>query len=192
MRDCRDMNDRVHIGQRVVAGMVAERPFHAALGGVNLSLDDELGVFGHFDVNGFGFHQMDRTFAQKTGKQHLVNAGRKRRGGGIRDSRIAAKHNRHVDLLLFGLVTPRMFRADLVHLPVHARRALVEHLNAVHADVALARIRVIGEHKGQGDVAPAVLRPAVQNGQLVQINVVACIERLPDTCRCPCRGGAAL
>ena len=59
-----------------------------------------------------------------------------------------------------------MFRAMLLRLPVHARGALVEHLHAIAADVALSRLRIFRNHHRPGDVAPAVLRPALQNRKI--------------------------
>ena len=55
--------------------------------------------------------------------------------------------------------------AALVDLPVHAQGALVEHLQAVHADVAPAGGRVARDDGRQRDVAAAVVGPALQDGQ---------------------------
>ena len=66
-----------------------------------------------------------------------------------------------------------MLRALLVRLPVHAGGALVEHLHAIAAAVALARIRIARKHHRQRDEAAAVLRPAVQNRKVVQREIVA-------------------
>ena len=66
-----------------------------------------------------------------------------------------------------------MFGADFVHLPVHAGRALIEHLHAIHADIALARVRIVRKDQRQRDIAPAVLRPAVQDRQVAEIDIIA-------------------
>jgi len=58
-----------------------------------------------------------------------------------------------------------MLGAALVGLPVHAERAVVEHLQPVHADVAPARAGVAREHARQRDVAAAVLGPALEGRQ---------------------------
>ena len=54
---------------------------------------------------------------------------------------------------------------------MHARRALVVFLQAVHADIALARRRILREDERQRDKRPAVLRPARQNRNLVEIRL---------------------
>src|ERR1019366_5867451 len=63
---------------------------------------------------------------------------------------------------------PTMAGADLLQLPMHAGGALVIDLHPVHADVALARVRVPGHYPRQGDKAPAVQRPALLNGRVQQ------------------------
>ena len=40
------------------------------------------------------------------------------------------------------VITPAVARADLLQLPVHAGGAVVVNLDAIHADVALAGVRV--------------------------------------------------
>jgi hypothetical protein len=54
VRDGGDMEDWIRLGQRVIAGVIAERTFIAQrLGRVNVALDDEVGVW----QNGFQFGQ---------------------------------------------------------------------------------------------------------------------------------------
>ena len=62
---------------------------------------------------------------------------------------------------------------DLLPLPVHAGGLSVVNLHAVHADVALARARVAGDDAGEGDEAAAVMRPALEDGKVVEVEVVA-------------------
>jgi hypothetical protein len=62
---------------------------------------------------------------------------------------------------------------DLLALPVHAGGLAVVDLHAVHADVALAGARVAGDDAGQGDEAAAVVGPALEDGELVEVEVVA-------------------
>ena len=45
MCDGRDVKHRIRLGQRVIAGVIAERAFVAQrLGGINVTFDDEIGV----------------------------------------------------------------------------------------------------------------------------------------------------
>ncbi len=62
---------------------------------------------------------------------------------------------------------------DFLPLPVHAGGLAVVDLHAVHADVALAGARVAGVDAGQGDEAAAVVGPALEDGKVVEVEVVA-------------------
>ena len=65
-----------------------------------------------------------------------------------------------------------MLGGDLLPLPVHAGGLAVVDLHAIHADVALAGARVARVHAGQRDEAAAVVRPALENREKIEIEVV--------------------
>ena len=58
-------------------------------------------------------------------------------------------------------------------LPVHAGGLAVVDLHAVHADVAPAGAGVSGVDAGQGDEAAAVVGPALEDGEGVEVEVFA-------------------
>jgi hypothetical protein len=62
---------------------------------------------------------------------------------------------------------------DLLALPVHAGGLAVVDLHPIHADVALAGARVAGDDAGEGDEAAAVVGPALEDGKVVEVEVVA-------------------
>ena len=95
---------------------------------------------------------------------------RQRRRGGVGESRVGADGHRHLHAALRG---PVVLGRVLVDVPVHAGGLLVEHLQPVHAHVARARPRMPGEHQRQGDVAAAVQRPALEDRQRLQVDLVA-------------------
>ena len=66
-----------------------------------------------------------------------------------------------------------VFGGHLLPLPVHACRLAVVDLHPVHADVALARCGIARMHAGQRDEAPAVVRPALENREVVEIEAFA-------------------
>jgi hypothetical protein len=66
----------------------------------------------------------------------------------------------------------------LVHLPVHDGAAPIELLHPVAAHVARAGLRVTGDYLRQRDERPPVARPACQNGQRVQVDIVPCVYDL--------------
>jgi hypothetical protein len=55
---------------------------------------------------------------------------------------------------------------------VHASGTGVVNLHAVTADVAFAVFRILGDDHGPGDVATAVLRPAFQDGESVEREII--------------------
>ena len=169
MRDGGDVEDRIRLGQRVIAGVVAKRPFLAQrLLRVHVAFDDKVRVGRHFQVVGLALDQFDGLLAQIAGEQELIQAVGQRRGGAEGEHRVAAEEHRHGHARAGFVVTPPMPRADLLQLPVHAGGALVIDLHAIHADVALAGIRVLRDHARQRDEAPAVQRPALLDGQIQQ------------------------
>ncbi len=159
--------------QRVVARVIAERAFAPALGGVHVSLQDDLGLRRHLQLDRPAGHELHPVAAQPAGEDDLVDSGRQGGGGGVDHRRVAAERDRHRHarggpMLVLG--------AALVRLPVHAERAIVEHLQPIHPDVARAGDGIAREHAGQRDVAAAVAGPAFQDRQCRQRR----IRRLHD------------
>ena len=66
-----------------------------------------------------------------------------------------------------------MFGGNFLPLPVHAGRAFVIDLHAVHADIALPCFRIARDHAGQRDEASSIFRPALQDGKIEQREIVA-------------------
>src|SRR5947208_15745699 len=76
-----------------------------------------------------------------------------------------------------------MLRSDFLPLPVHASGALVIDLHAIHAYVSLSGCRIARHYARQCDESPPVLRPALQNREMVQAEVVFANDFLAWTCR---------
>ena len=66
-----------------------------------------------------------------------------------------------------------MLGGDFLALPVGAGGGGVVDLQAIHADVALAGLGVASDDAGESDEASGVLRPALQDGEVEQGEVVA-------------------
>jgi hypothetical protein len=118
------------------------------------------------DVYGFAAHGFHRLAAQKTGEHHLIDFFGKRRDGAKRQARIAAQTDGGLDFLATFLSLARVLRTDFVNLPVHAGRGFVVYLNAIHADVAPPRIRVMRKDHRQSNERPTVVGPASEYGKL--------------------------
>ena len=162
------MEDGIVVGVRVEAGVIAERPLAAALAGLDVAFEDDLRVGRHFHVDRDALHELDAVAAKEPGEHQLVEPFGHRRRGGIRERGIRTERDRDRQPPVQPLGDAVMLRAALVPLPVHAGRARVEHLHPVRADVAHARLGILGEHERQRDVAATVLGPAFQDRQLVQ------------------------
>ena len=147
MRDRGDVETRIRLRQRVVTGMIAERPFHAEwFLRVHVAFKHEVAVRRHLQRKRLALHHLNRLLPQITGQHHLVHAIRQRGGGAERVDRIASETDRHWHPRPQLDVTAEMAGTGLVDLPVHERRLAVNHLHPIHADVAHAGVRVRSEH----------------------------------------------
>ena len=186
-RDRRQVEDGILAGQRVVAGVVTEGAFEPALAGIHVALEHDLGLRGHLEVDGPARDHLHAAPAEPAREDDLVHGRWQRRRRRVDQRGIAAEGDRDGHAVCWsgvpgagalrgwravGTAWLRCVRhhalvlgATLVGLPVHAEGPVVEHLEAVHADVARARLRVPGEHTRQRDVAAAVLGPAAQHRQ---------------------------
>ena len=168
MRDAGDVEDWILAFQRIEARVVAERPFCAELVQIHVSLQNDLRVCGNLQAAGCAGHHLHRLAPQESRKHHLVKIWRNGEHARQAGDWVGANRRRDFNLSFPGL-RPRaakMVGAMFLRLPVHGGGALIKHLHAIHADVALARLRVLGDHKRPGDEPPGVLRPAFQDGKL--------------------------
>ncbi len=124
------------------------------------------GVGGNFQIVRLAFHEFDGFFAEITGEQKFVQAVRQRRGRGERKHRIAADENADGHFFAAFVITSSVPRADFLQLPVHSRRLVVVNLDAIHADITFARVRVFRDDAGQCDKTSAVERPAFEDGKI--------------------------
>ncbi len=165
-----EVEDRVVVGQRVIAGVIAERPLAAQLVDVDVAFQHEVGGGRHLEVDGLALDQLDRLAAQKPREQELVDAVRQRGGGGVRQHGIAAQRDGHRHPRLSQLlVAAHVAAPGLVQLPVHAGRARVVDLHAVAADVARPLVGIARDHHRQRDVGAAVAWPGREHRQLGQV-----------------------
>ena len=159
-RDARQMEHRKIVGERIEAGVIAERPFAAPLARLDVAFEHDVRARRHLEIDRDRLHQLDAPAAEKPGEQQLVEPFGHRRRRRIREDRLGAQRHRHLEPLAQPLGDAMVLRAALVPLPVHAGRAAVEHLHPVRADVAHAGFRILRDDERQRDVAAAVLGPA--------------------------------
>ena len=164
VRDRGDVKNGIRLGQRVVAGVVAERAFVAErFLGVDVAFDDEVGVGGNFEVVSLALHQLHGFFSQVASEQKLIETIGQRCGGSEGKHRVAADENADGHPLALFVITTSVARGDFLQLPVHAGGFVVVNLDTIHADVAFAGVGVFGDDTGERDEAPAVERPAFKN-----------------------------
>ena len=116
----------------------------------------DLGVGGYLHVHRLALHDLDALVAQEAGEEQFVHARRQRRAGGIDAGGVRADGHGDLHALLLAalaLGVAEVRRAALVNLPVHADGLVVVDLHAIHADVALAGLRVFRVAHRQRQVA---------------------------------------
>ena len=172
VRDAGDVEHGIIIGERIIARMVTERPFAAHLVRAHIALEHDFRARRHLEIDRLALHHLDGLVPQEAREHHLVDVAWQRCRRGIRQHGVGADGHGRLDLLAARrLRVAEIVRAVLVDVPVHARRAFVVFLQAVHADIALARRRILREDERQRDERPAVLRPARQNRNLVEVRL---------------------
>jgi hypothetical protein len=105
---------------------------------------------------------------QHGGQDQLGHVLGERRDGREYQRGRAAEEHRDGERLSGGLGLVVVEAAALVYLPVHPRRARVEALHAVHAEVVLGRRGVLGVDEREREEGASVLLPCRQHGQLVE------------------------
>ncbi len=200
--------------------MVAEGAFAAQLAELDVALEDDFGVGGDFEIDGFALDDLDGLAAQEAGDHELFDFRRRGDDGGKGGCRIGADGDGDFEPRAFqvaerdlrqaadGAVGDRRLRrrrtrpwrrrcaaarrrpaesaaaalrrafaivlgGNFLPLPVHAGGLAVVDLHAIHADVALAGARVARVHAGQRDEAAAIVGPALEDGECVEIEVFA-------------------
>ena len=94
--DAGDVEDRVLIGERIVAGVVAERTFGAEFAQFDVAFEHDFGIRGHFEIDRLALHHFDGAAAQEAGDHHLIQIGWKGKDGGIHGGGIGADGDGHV------------------------------------------------------------------------------------------------
>ena len=166
MSDRGDVKDGVRIDRRIKAGMIAEGAFGAEFTRLNVAFDDKVDVRRNFERNGETGNEVYRFFSDKPGEQDFVETigQRSSRGEGVR--RIAADGDSDGHGFVAFVVTFAVTRAYFVNLPMHAGSLGVVHLDAVHPEVAITGIGVFGMDAREGDETPAVVWPALEDGEV--------------------------
>ena len=170
------------VGQRVEARVIAERAFeNQLLGRVDVSFDDELGRRRHLDLRLCGARdQIDAAALEKAGEKRLVDARRQGAGRRVGQHRRPAEGDGDGHALAALLVEAEVAGAVVVHVPMHGGQPRLEELHAIHADVAVAGVGVLCEHRAERDVPAAVVGPAFERRQQKQVGVVGVDDLLAD------------
>ena len=82
VRDAGDVEDGILLFHGVEAGVVAEGALGAQLVELHVAFEDDLGMRGHFEIDGLALHQLDRLLAQESGDDELLDLRRRGHDGG--------------------------------------------------------------------------------------------------------------
>ena len=145
-------------------------PFGAELVLLDVSLEHDLGVRRHLEIDGDALDELDRLAAEEPGEHQLVDVLRQRRAGRVRGDRVETERDRHGNA---AVGREPVGAAVLVDLPVHEGGVPVDDLHPVHADVAAAAARITGDDGRQGDERRRIARPAALHREEPEVDVVA-------------------
>ena len=155
--------------QRVVAVVVAEGAFGLADMGRNDALNGEFGFGDQRQATMGVFHPAQTLALQERGQNQLGQVfGQGGDGREHQRGRAADEDDQRKGLVaLLGNVVVKA--APFLDLPVHAQGLRVVSLDAVHAEVVVAGVGVLGVDQGQGDKVAAVLGPGLEQGQAGEV-----------------------
>ena len=139
-----------------VAHGLAEGPFLFQVVGGNDALEHHLGGGGHLQVDGLALHQLDRGPGQSARQGQLVHVGRHLLGGGVGGRGHRAHGDGHLQRNAPLPAPLPVGRQVLGRARVGAAPERRFHQPAVVADVARARLRVLGDPVARGDVGAVV------------------------------------
>ena len=168
LRDARQMKDGKVVGLRIEARVIAERPLAAPLSRFDIAFEHDVRARRHFEIDRDALDQFDPAPRKKPAQQQFVEPFGHRRRGAVRQHRLGAERDGHVEPPAEALGDPVVLRTALVTLPVHAGGTAVEHLHAIGADIPHPGLGILCEHQRKRDVSPAVLGPAFQDRQRVE------------------------
>ena len=164
MREAGQVENRIVVGLRVEAGVVAERTFAASLARLDVAFEHDVRARRDFEVDADAFDDLDPPPREKAAEQQFVEALRHRRGCAVGEHWLGAERDRNLEPPAQSLGYTVMLGAAFVALEVHPGRPPVEHLHAVRADVAHAGLGIFREYERERNEASAVFRPALENG----------------------------
>ena len=166
-----DLEHRVVVLQRVVAVVIAERPLRLAHVRADTAHQRELGVGDQRVRAAAGDERQARARDQR--RQHqLRHVLGQRRDGRQDQRRRSAEEHRDRQVGAARLRRRVVEAAALADLPVQAGAAAIVHVEPVHAEVVPGAIRRLGVDERQRHERAAVLRPARDDRQLVEADVV--------------------
>ena len=170
MRNRRQVEHRIIFHRGVITGVIAKRSLWFCLARLDITFQNKIDIGRHFQVNRLAPHHLDGLAAQKSGEQNFVQPIGQRGSRGKCVDRIAPDCHRHRHALAPFVVTLAMTRPHFVDLPVHPRGAVVIDLHPIYPNIPRTGFGITRMHIRQGNETAAVLRPALQDRNVVQTN----------------------
>ena len=125
---------------------------------VDPALEHDLRVRRHLEVDGLALDELHGRALEEAGDHQLADVLRQRCARRVGGDRVEAERDGDRDPAVGRRA--QVGAAVLVDLPVHERRAPVDLLHPVHADVAHAGLPVLRDHRRERDERGRVERPA--------------------------------
>src|SRR6516225_2031344 len=113
------MKHRIRIKGSIKTGVIAEGTLVAQFARLHVSFQNEIDVCRDLKIYRFTSNELDRFFANKTGKQHFIQSVRQRCCSGECVSRIAPETYRNGHPFIPLVVTAAVASTDFMYLPMH-------------------------------------------------------------------------
>ncbi len=128
---------------------------------------------GHLQVDGFAGGQTNPFSGIDACEQPLAELHRDRCGGGHHQQRVHADGHCHLQLLAHGGCLAQVAGTTAHAQPVHGHRVHRLLLKPVDTHVGDTGFGVFGYHQSKRDHAPGITRPGPDQGDVVEINLIA-------------------
>ncbi|CAI8156396.1 MAG: Uncharacterised protein [Synechococcus sp. CC9902] len=159
--------------------MVSEGTIGHHLPGGDRSLQHHLAVAGHLQINGFARGKPDPFSGVDAGKQPFTQLHRYRGGCGHHQQRMHPDCHGNLKLFAHGGGLAQVAGPPAHTQPMHGHRVHRLPLKSIHPNVGNTGFGILGDHQAKGDHTAGISGPGPDQGDVVEIDLIAPEDLLP-------------